>query len=209
MLAVPVRCSSRVLSWRVYSTKRTDRQARLTKSARDEQRFTGDPGGIVRSKEDRSGRNVFRLSDATERCLRFKHFPHIALSVTAGYGSFGYHHAWVDGIDADFSRSEFLRQSARDRVHCALRRVVNHRSRRSQGAGKRTDVNDAPAVRIEVLECFLSGKKHSENVHIKKSVNLLLGDVLQRHELINTGVVDQNVDLAQGLLRLGEKSLNF
>src|SRR6267378_7369120 len=150
MLAVPVRCSSRVLSWRVYSTKRTDRQARLTKSARDEQRFTGDPGGIVRSKEDRSGRNIFRLSDATERSLRFKHFPHIAFGVTAGYGSFGYHHARVNGIDADFSRSELLRQRARDCIHCALRRVVNHRSGRSQRAGKRTDVDDAPAVSVEM-----------------------------------------------------------
>src|SRR6476646_4533690 len=209
MLAVPVRCYSRVLSWRVYSNKRTDRQVRLTKSARDEQRFTGDPSGIVRSKEDCGRRDVVCLSDATERCLRFKHFPHITFSVTAGYGPFCYHHAWVDGIDADFSRSEFLRQSARDRIHCTLRRVVNHRSRRSQRTGKRTDVNDASAVRIEVVECFLSGKKHSENVHIKHSVKLLLGDVLQRHEFINTGVIDQNVDLAQGLLCLTEKSLNF
>src|SRR6266481_5915550 len=181
----------------------------LTKASRDEQRFACDPGGIVRSKEDCRGRNVVCLSDAAERCLRFKHFPHIAFSVTAGYGSFCYYLAGVDGIDADFSRSEFLRQSARDRIHCALRRVVNHRSGRSQRTGKRTDVNDASAIRIEVLECFLSGKKHSENVHIKKSVNLLLGDVLQRHKLVNTGVVDQNVDLAQGLLRLGEESLNF
>src|SRR6266403_4129963 len=120
MLAVPVRCYSRVLSWRVYSTKRTDRQARLTKSARDEQRFTGDPGGIVRSKEDRSGRNVFRLSDATERSLRFKHFPHIAFSVTAGYSSFCYNHPGIDGIDANFAWPELLCQSARNRVDCTL-----------------------------------------------------------------------------------------
>src|SRR5438132_1344191 len=151
----------------VCSSSFVYRTQRLTKPARDQKRFASDPFGIVRGEEDRSGSNVFRFSDATERSLRFKHFPHIAFSVTAGYGSFRYHHAWVDGIDADFSRSEFLRQSARDRIHCALRRVVNHRSRGSQRAGKRTDVNDASAIRIEVLKCFLSGKKHSENVGVK------------------------------------------
>ena len=65
---------------------------------------------------------------------------------SAGNHSFRNHHAGIDGIDANFSRPEFLRQRPRDRVDRAFRCVVNYRSRWSQHAGERTDVNDAAAV---------------------------------------------------------------
>ena len=93
--------------------------------------------------------------------------------------SFCNHHPGVDCVHADFARAEFFRQCSRDSVDCALRGVVNHRSRWSQGTGERTDVDDAAAVGVEMLERFLSGEEHSENVCIKHFVELLLGDVLR------------------------------
>ena len=104
--------------------------------------------------------------------------------------------------------AEFLRQRSRDRVDCAFRGVVNNRSRWSQGAGKRTDINDAAAVGVEMLECLLSGEKHSENVCIKHFVELLLGDFFERDELVNAGVIDHDVDLPERFLRLSEQSLD-
>src|SRR2546430_17629390 len=65
----------------------------LTKTARDPQRFPGDPLGIVRSEEDRRRRDVVCLADATMWRLRLKRFPHVTFGVAAGYGSFRYHHA--------------------------------------------------------------------------------------------------------------------
>ncbi len=48
-----------------------------------------------------------------------------------------------------------------------------------------------------MLECFLSGEKHAQNVHIEHSMKLLLGHFFERHEFINAGIVDQDVDLAE------------
>jgi hypothetical protein len=39
-------------------------------------------------------------------------------------------------------------------------------------------------------------------------VELLLGDFFQRNELVNTGVIDQDVDLAECFLCFGEESLD-
>src|SRR6478736_9901570 len=127
---------------------------------------------------------------------------------SAGNYSLCNHHPGVDCVHADFAWAEFLRQCSRDRIDSAFRCVVNNRGRWSQRAGKRTDINDAAAVGVEMLECFLSGEKHSENVCIKHFVELLLGDFLQRDELVNAGVIDHDVDLAESLLRLSEQSLD-
>src|SRR5437899_1277660 len=91
-----------------------------------------------------------------------------------------------------------------NRIDRAFRCIVNHRGRRSQRAGKRTDVDDAPAIGVEMLERFLSGEKHPENICVEKSVKLSLGDFFKRHKFVNAGVVDENVDLAEGFLRFSE-----
>ncbi len=38
-------------------------------------------------------------------------------------------------------------------------------------------------------------------------VEMFFGDVLERYEFVNAGVVNQNVELAERRLRLGEKAL--
>ena len=65
-----------------------------------------------------------------------------------------------------------------------------------------------PPSAIEMLECLLSGEKHSENVCIKHFVELLLGDFFEWHEFVNAGVVDHDVDLAECFLRFSEQSLD-
>src|SRR4029079_3720122 len=152
--------------------------------------------------------DVFRLSDPTERRLRFQHFPNVAFYETAGYRSFSYYHSRIDGIDADFSWTEFLCQCARDRIDCAFRRFIDYRSGGSQRAGQRTNIDNASAVGVEMLERFLSYEKHPEHIGIKHFVELLLGHSFQWHPFVNAGIVDQNVDLAQGLFCLSEKSFN-
>ena len=120
---------------------------------------------------------------------------------SAGNYSLRNHHPGVDCVHADFAWAEFLRQCSRDRIDRAFRCVVNDRSRWSQGTGERTDVDDTSAIGVEMLQPLLSGEEHSENVRIKHSVELLLGDFFQRHELVNAGVVDHDVDLPERFLR--------
>ena len=60
-----------------------------------------------------------------------------------------------------------------------------------------------------MLQCLLSGEKHSENVCIKHFVELLLGGFFERDELVNAGVVDHDVDLTERFLRFRKKLFDF
>ena len=60
-----------------------------------------------------------------------------------------------------------------------------------------------------MLERFLSGEKHAKNVHIEHSVKLLLGHFFERHEFVNAGVVDQDIDFSESFLRFSEEPLDF
>ena len=54
----------------------------------------------------------------------------------------------------------------------------------------------------------LGCEKQSENVRIKHSVELLLGDFFDRHEFVDPSVVDQDVDLAECFFRCRKKFFN-
>ena len=60
-----------------------------------------------------------------------------------------------------------------------------------------------------MLQRFLRGKDRSENVCIEHPVELLLRDFLQKHELVNAGVIDQDIDLSECFLCFREQFLNF
>ena len=52
-----------------------------------------------------------------------------------------------------------------------------------------------------MLQRLLGGEKHSEDVCIEHSVELLFGNLFQRDELVNAGVVHQNVGFAERFFR--------
>ena len=140
--------------------------------------------------------------------MRFKHLSQVAFVKSAGNYALCNHHPGVDCVHADFAWAEFLRQCSRDRIDGTFRCVINDRSRWSQGTGERTNVDDTAAVGVEMLQRLLSGEEHSEDVCIKHSVELLLGDFFQRDEFVNAGVVDYDVDLPERFLRFSEQSLD-
>src|SRR5258708_31662778 len=96
----------------------------LTKTACDTECFARDPRGIGGSEKDRGRCNVIGLTDATEWCLRFNAFVKIALVETGCAHSFGFHHPGIDGVYADFARTELLRQRSGDGVDRAFRAGV-------------------------------------------------------------------------------------
>src|SRR5436190_16419006 len=59
-----------------------------------------------------------------------------------------------------------------------------------------------------MLQRLLGGEKHSEDVCIEHSVELLLGDFFQWHKLVNAGVINHDIDLAECFLRFSEQSLD-
>src|SRR4051812_45877692 len=97
----------------------------LTKTSRDTKRFACDPRGIRGSKKDCSRSDVSGLTDATEWCLRFNAFAKIALVKTGCAYAFGFDKTWIDGVDANSARTEFLGQRSGDSVDRAFGAGVN------------------------------------------------------------------------------------
>ena len=56
-----------------------------------------------------------------------------------------------------------------------------------------------------MLGRFLGGKNGAENVRIELPVEFVLGDVFERLELIDAGIVHQNIDAAESRSRFLEQ----
>ena len=95
-------------------------------------------------------------------------------------------------------------EHVRDRVHGRLGRRVNGAAGNRSLAGHGADVDDAAAVAVEDLDRFLGGEQYTLDVDIELALEVLFGDLLDRRELINGGVVDENVEVAEGLFGFGE-----
>ena len=72
------------------------------------------------------------LADATERRLCFNALAKIALVEAGCAHAFRFYHAGIDGVDADFARTELLGQRSGDGVNRTLCPGVNRRTRRRQ-----------------------------------------------------------------------------
>ena len=154
-------------------------------------------------EEDRGRSDVLRLADAAERRLRFDLLAEVALGDPGGVHALRLHHAGVDRVDADLARAQLLGQRPRDGIDGGLRGAVDRRVRRRQRAGDRADVDDAAAGGAEVLHRLLRGEEQPEDVQVELLVEVLLGDAFERGELVDAGVVHQDVEPAERLLRLG------
>jgi hypothetical protein len=83
---------------------------------------------------------------------------------------------------------------------------VDRGGRDIDGGRRRADVDDAAAVGAEALGRFLGGQQQAQDVDVELAVEVLLGDVFQRRELVDAGVVDQDVHAAERLLGLVEQT---
>src|ERR1700759_1303730 len=110
--------------------------------------------------------------------------------------AFGFNHAGVERVDANVSRTQFLRQSERRGVNCAFGCTVHSRSGYAASCN-RSDVDDAATFWIEALECCLRCEQKSENIDVELFVEMLGGERFERSKLVDARVVDQNVDGAE------------
>src|SRR5436190_12887847 len=163
---------------------------RLTEAASDTQRFARDPLRIRRSEKDRGGSDVLRLADAAKRSLRFNAFAKIALVEARCAHSLRFHHAGIDGVNADFARPQFLGQRPGDGVDRAFCAGVNRRTRRCQRRDGRANIDNVAASGIELPDRFLRGEKQAENIYVKMFVELLFGDLFKWRPIVNSRVVD-------------------
>ena len=60
-----------------------------------------------------------------------------------------------------------------------------------------------------MLYRFLGSQQQTEDVQVELLVKMLFGDFFERRRLVNAGVVHQDVEPAERLLRFGEQSLDL
>src|SRR5262249_56581204 len=105
-------------------------------------------------------------------------------------------------IDPDLSRPQLCSKRAGNCVDRTFSSRVDCRLGLSR-ACNRTYVNDAATLLPEVLYRFLGGENRTQHVYVELAMELLLGDLRQRYELVNAGIVHQHVKSSEGLFGFG------
>src|ERR1700693_2790917 len=111
----------------------------------------------------------------------------------------GFHQTWVDRIDSNFAATKLFSQGPRHTVHGRFCRSVNGSTRGRDYPCYRTYIYDAAPIRAKMLRCLFRSKQQTEHVEIKQSVEVIVRNVFQRQELVNSRVVHQNVELSISL----------
>src|SRR5580698_9627020 len=108
----------------------------------------------------------------------------------------GLDHAWIDGIDPDALRPEFAREHAGYGVDRALGGGVDRRSRRREARDARADIDDAAAL-SKVLGGFLADQQQAQHIDVECLVKMLFGDLFERLHLVDSSIVDEDVETAK------------
>ena len=183
----------------------------LAVAARDVPGLTRDPIGIGGSQEGRHRGNVLRLADPAHGSLGLDLLAEITVRMgNSGRGrTFRFHHAGSDGVDADLFRPEFLGQRDGDDIDRGLCGAVDGRARDAERGDDGTKVDDAAAGRIKMLHRFLRREQRAQHIQVEVFVEMLFGNGFQRREIVNSRIVDQDVEATERLLGFREECLNF
>src|SRR6185295_8960018 len=169
--------------------------------------LAGDPSGIVGGKEDRDAGDVVRLPDATEGRAS-NHLLFVFAARDAGLVSaFSLDTPRSNSVDPNFSRPQLRGERMRDCIHRSFGAGIDGGVRHSCTCN-RTYIDDAAALRPEVLYCFLGGQDCTQHVDVKLTMKLVFADLLQRCELVDTGVVHQHVERVEDLFGFSKKPLH-
>ena len=133
----------------------------------------------------------------------------VATDEARGVNAFGFDHSGIDRVYPDLLWSKLLGEHVGYGIDCTLRRRVDGGCGWVQRAGSRADIDHATALGAEVLRGFLRSQEEAENVGVELAVELFLGDLVERGELIDASVVDQYIQLSECFLRLGENTLHI
>ena len=170
--------------------------------------MTGNPAGVLGGEEDGGFGDVLRLGDSSERGEGFCPGAEIALSDAGGVQSFGFYHAGVDGIYADFPGAQFLRERNGNGIDRHFGGAVDGGVGNGHWSYDGTDVDDGTPGRTHELYGFLGGEKEAEYVEVELFVEVFGSDGFERPEFEDAGVVDQDIEAAVSLFGLLEEAGN-
>src|SRR5260370_23998732 len=124
--------------------------------------LAGEPCGIVRGEEHGDAGDVVRLSDAAKRRTCDHRFFEIAAHDAAAVPALGLDAARRNRVDPDFSWTQFRGEPACYCIHRAFGPGID-RGRRLSRACNRAYVDDAAAIRPEVLDRYFGGEDRMLN----------------------------------------------
>src|SRR5258708_21777319 len=107
--------------------------------------------------------------------------------------------------DADIFWAELHGQDAGDDVDGGLGSAVDGAGGRGCEGDSGADVNDYAPVGSEVGNGGLGGEQKGFDVEVEVLIDVLDGDCFQWEELVDAGVVDEDVETAEGLDRRGDE----
>src|SRR5436190_9624334 len=137
--------------------------------------FARDPFGVGRCEKNGCSRDILRLTDATERRLRFDALLHVTSSNAGGVDAFGLDHAGINRVDANFAGSQFFRERARQRIDRPFGAAVNSSLGNAHLRDYGTDVDNASAGGTEQLRGGLRREQQAENVEVELLVEVFFG----------------------------------
>src|SRR6266851_8124882 len=184
-------------------------QTLLTLTARKQQCLARNPAGIVRSEENRCRSDVRRLRNAPKRRSRLDMLAEVALGKPHGMKAFRLDHARVQRVHANLLRSKLLRQRNRNGVDRCLGSAVNRPNRHRHRTHDRADVDDRAAIRPDVLHRLLRRQQQAQHIQVELRVEVLRSNRLQRLEVEDPGIIDENIDLPIGRDGLLEQPNNI
>src|SRR4029450_11034192 len=168
-------------------------RAALSTAAGPREPLPGDPGGIVGGKEDRDAGDIVGLPDATERRASDHLLFEFAAPDAGLVSAFGLDTPWSNSVDPNFSRPQLRGERMRYCIHRPFGAGIDSGFCHSCTCN-RTYIDDAAALRPEVLYRFLRGQDRTEHVDVKLTMKLVFANLLQRCELVDAGVVHQHVE---------------
>ena len=99
----------------------------------------------------------------------------VAADEAGGMGAFAFHHAGIDGIDADLARAQFRSQNLGDGIHRALGAGIDGGAGNAHAADDGRDVDDAAAVRPEQGQGFARGRQQAPDIDVELAVEFGFG----------------------------------
>ena len=130
----------------------------------------------------------------------------IAADESGGVCPFGLYHTGVERVDPYFFSAQLFSENAADRVDRALCGGIDRTSGRGQASDGRADIDHAAAIGAKAFHCLLCRQQQAEYIGIELAVEFVFRDLFERGELVDTGIIDQDVEPAEGLFRFGKES---
>jgi len=121
---------------------------------------------------------------------RLHHLAEITFGHAGAMQAFGFHHAGVEGIDANFARAEFAGEGHGDGVDRGFGRAVDGARGQGHRAHDGADVDNGTTIGADVLDGFFRGEQQAEHIEVELLVEVLGGDGFERREFVNASVID-------------------